>query len=502
MGIVNALGGLYFKGRYKKITSALQNCIKIQDSLRQELIEQNANTDFGKAHLFREIFDLKSFQKNIPIRTYEEFYPYIEQMIEGKQKITWDSNINWFAKSSGTTNSKSKFIPISYENLENCHFEAGKDVLCIHYHRNPESKLFQGKGLLIGGSNQTNPLSKGSSYGDLSAVLMNEMPLWANLAKTPDLSIALMEDWDEKVIKMAEATIQDNVTSISGVPTWTIVLLRKVLELSGKKTISEVWPNFELFVHGGISFEPYRETFLELIGHSNVSLLETYNASEGFFGLQLIQGENMTLMPQYGIFYEFLNLENGEIIDISKIEENTNYELIITTNSGLWRYRIGDTLLFTNKEKLQFVITGRTKHFINAFGEELMVHNADEALKTVCKNFNVSLIDYTAAPLQNISKNEAIGTHEWLICIDKEISNEDDFKAELDSQLQKVNSDYEAKRKGNLAMSFPKITIVKQKVFENWLRSKNKLGGQHKVPRLSNDRKTLEDVKRVNNLID
>ena len=502
MGIVNALGGWYFKGRYKKITSALQNCIKIQDSLRQELIEQNASTYFGRAHLFREIFDLKSFQKNIPIRTYEEFYPYIEQMIEGKQKVTWDSNINWFAKSSGTTNSKSKFIPISYENLENCHFEAGKDVLCIHYHRNPESKLFQGKGLLIGGSNQTNPLSKGSSYGDLSAVLMNEMPLWANLAKTPDLSIALMEDWDEKVIKMAEATIQDNVTSISGVPTWTIVLLRKVLELSGKKTISEVWPNFELFVHGGISFEPYRETFLELIGHSNVSLLETYNASEGFFGLQLVQGENMTLMPQYGIFYEFLNLENGEIIDISKIEENTNYELIITTNSGLWRYRIGDTLLFTNKEKLQFVITGRTKHFINAFGEELMVHNADEALKTVCKNFNVSLIDYTAAPLQNISKNEAIGTHEWLICIDKEISNEDDFKAELDSQLQKVNSDYEAKRKGNLAMSFPKITIVKQKVFENWLRSKNKLGGQHKVPRLSNDRKTLEDVKRVNNLID
>jgi hypothetical protein len=497
MGLVNALGSLYFKGRKKSIAHAISNYKSIQDETLRNLISDSKTTSIGLEYNFANITHYQQYAKALPIFTYEEFYPYIEKMLNGEQKITWNTPISWFAKSSGTTNDKSKFIPISYENLENCHFEAGKDILSIQFNRKPNSKLFEGKGLLIGGSNQTNPLNEHSNYGDLSAVLMNEMPFWANLAKTPDLSIALLEKWDEKVEKMAHATMEENVTSISGVPTWTLVLLKKVLETSGKNSIREVWPNLELFIHGGISFTPYREQFFDLIGDRNVELIETYNASEGFFGVQLQANEPMTLMPQYGIYYEFLDLKTGHICNLENAQAARNYELIISTNTGLWRYRIGDTIQFIDKGKLHFKLTGRTKHFINAFGEELMVDNADKALNHVCSNHNTSLIDYTAAPLHfERNTNNEIGTHEWLICLMKAPENPDLFKNELDMQLRMLNSDYEAKRKDNMAMSFPKITITTELVFEKWLRSKNKLGGQHKVPRLANSRKTLEEVKK------
>lgn len=496
MGIVNTLGSWYFKGRKKNIQNALDNFEEIQEETLLNLLEEGKNTLFGVAHDLINIHNYTDFKNKVPLFTYEEFFPFIQEMLEGKQQVAWSTPINWFAKSSGTTNDKSKFIPISYENLENCHFQGGKDILGVHFTRNNNSKLFEGKGILIGGSNQTNPLNEHSNYGDLSAVLMNEMPYWANLAKTPDLSIALLENWDEKVEKMAEATMLDNVTSISGVPTWTIVLLKKVLALSGKRNIREVWPNLELFIHGGISFTPYKKQFYDLIGDDSIELIETYNASEGFFGIQLKAGEDMTLMPHYGIFYEFLNPKTGKICSLQNIQNETNYELIITTNTGLWRYRIGDTLKFTNTKTLQFIITGRTKHYINAFGEELMVHNADRALKTACKKHGVELIDYTAAPLINESFNsDIVGTHEWLICLTQLPGNKEQFEFDLDQELQRLNSDYAAKRKNNLAMGFPKIEITTLPIFENWLRDKDKLGGQHKVPRLCNNRKILEEVK-------
>jgi len=495
MGLVNTLGSWYFKSRYKNIAKALDQYAQIQQETLKDLLEQAQETDFGKEFNFKDIQNYSQFKAQIPIMGYEEYYPYIQRMLEGKQEVCWPSPIAWFAKSSGTTNDRSKFIPVSYETMENCHFEAGKDILCLQYHQNEDSMLFGGKGLLIGGSNQTNPLDNGSSYGDLSAVLMNEMPFWANMAKTPDLSIALLEDWDVKVEKMARATLNENVTSISGVPTWTLVVLKKVLELSDKETIAEVWPNLELFIHGGISMVPYKEQFLKLIGHRNIQFIETYNASEGFFALQIDKEPVLTLMPQYGIFYEFIHLKTGEVCDINGIETHTDYELIISTNSGLWRYRIGDTIRFTNLTPPQFVISGRTKHFINAFGEELMVHNADHAFESICQKHQTELLDYTAAPIYFDDDQVAVGTHEWLISITQLPADPDAFKIDFDQELQNLNSDYAAKRKGNLAMSFPNIHLTCDDLFGKWLAHKKKLGGQHKVPRLSNDRSILEEVK-------
>lgn len=494
MGIVNALGSWYFKGRQKGIEQSLRLAPQIQESTLQKLVQEGEHTHFGKQYSLSEIRTYDDFKKHIPLFTYEEFFPFINQMLQGEQYVSWSSPINWFAKSSGTTNDKSKFIPISYENLEECHFAAGKDVLCTHFMRNSNSRLFEGKGLLIGGSNQTNPLNQHSNYGDLSAVLMNEMPFWANLAKTPDLSIALLENWDEKVIKMAEATLKDKVTSISGVPTWTLVLLRKILEISGEKDIRSVWPELELFIHGGISFEPYREAFYQLIGDQKVELIETYNASEGFFGIQLKANEPMTLMPQYGIFFEFKDLHTGEIHALSSVETNVNYELIITTNTGLWRYRIGDTIMFSDLDRYHFKITGRTKHHINAFGEELMVHNADEALRQVCQKHGTTLVDYTAAPEWFSDLKGKIGRHEWIICLTDLPESQDEFTHDLDISLQKLNSDYQAKRHGDIAMDKPKVLLTTDLVFEDWLRKKDKLGGQHKVPRLNNKRNILEEI--------
>lgn len=499
MGLVNTLGSWYFKSRYKNIAKALANYSEIQSQTLMELVEMAQDTELGREFNFASIKNYGDFKANVPIMGYEEFFPYIDRMLKGKQNVSWPSSIAWFAKSSGTTNDRSKFIPVSYETLENCHFEAGKDILCIQYRQNADSMLFGGKGLLIGGSNQTNPLANGSNYGDLSAVLMNEMPFWANMAKTPDLSIALLEDWDEKIEKMAKATIKENVTSISGVPTWTIVVLKKVLELSGKKYISEVWPNLELFIHGGISIVPYKEQFLSLVGHRNISFIETYNASEGFFGLQIDEKPVLTLMPQYGVFYEFIDLKTEEICNVDGIETGRDYELIISTNSGLWRYRIGDTVQFTNINPPQFIISGRTKHFINAFGEELMVHNADRAFNLVCKKHETLLIDYTAAPIFFQEKDQAVGTHEWLICLTNIPDNVLEFKQDFDAALCELNSDYAAKRKNDLAMCFPQIHLVNDHVFEQWLSHKNKLGGQHKVPRLSNKPNILNEIKAYMN---
>ncbi|MBP6456842.1 MAG: GH3 auxin-responsive promoter family protein, partial [Chitinophagaceae bacterium] len=427
--------------------------------------------------------------------------PYIEKMLEGEQNILWHSPITWFAKSSGTTSEKSKFIPVSTESLDDGHFKSSKDVLALYYRNFPQSTIFSGKSLVLGGSHQINQLNKDSFYGDLSAVMLQNMSLIPTLISTPDLSIALMEEWDEKIEKMAEATMQEDVTFIAGVPTWTIVLINKILEKTGKTDLHDVWPNLELYIHGGVNFTPYQQQFQRFFASKSINYLETYNASEGFFAAQDVIGrDGMLLFLDHGIFYEFMPLdEDGKefpnTLLLNEVIIGVNYALIITTNSGLWRYKIGDTIAFVSTNPYRIKVTGRLKHFINAFGEEVIIENADMAITKAASQFGVNVKDYTVAPIY--FGDASNGTHQWLIECDINDADKKDFIIALDENLKTLNSDYEAKRFKDMAMRLPEIIFVPQNTFYNWLKSKGKLGGQHKVPRLSNDRKIIEEVLAV-----
>ena len=412
--------------------------------------------------------------------------------------MLWPSEIKWFAKSSGTTNDRSKFIPVSEESLEECHYKGGKDLLSIYCNNRPETKIFTGKCLVLGGSSQINQLNADSSYGDLSAVLIKNLPFWAEFYRTPEQSITLMENFEEKVEKIARATLEVNVTNISGVPTWNVVLAKRILELSGKSNLLEVWPNLELYFHGAVNFTPYREQFKELIPSDQMYYLETYNASEGFFGIQdLPNSEEMLLMLDYGIYYEFLPMEhlgeeNPKTLSLDEVELEKNYALIISTNAGLWRYMIGDTIKFTSLSPYRIKITGRTKHFINAFGEELIIDNAEKALAKACAETKCSIRDYTACPIY-FKGNEA-GAHEWIIEFEKSPKDLERFGELLDQELRALNSDYDAKRYKDMALRKPQIHQAPEGTFYQWMKTRGKLGGQHKVPRLANERRYVEEI--------
>jgi hypothetical protein len=413
----------------------------------------------------------------------------------------WNTPIYWFAKSSGTTSDKSKFIPISDESFNDCHYKAAKDILTLYYQFNPETELLRGKGLVIGGSHSINPLNQEAQFGDLSAVLLQNSPFWGHWLRTPDLSIALMDEWESKIEKLAHSTIKENVTSVSGVPTWTLVLFKRILELTGKKNMSEVWPSFELFMHGGVSFTPYKEQFQKLIG-KDINYLAMYNASEGFFAAQDIPGDTgMLLFVDHGVFMEFMPVSeygknDPETIGLQDVELEKNYALIISTNGGLWRYSLGDTIQFTSLNPYRIKVSGRLKHFINAFGEELIVDNTDRAIAIASEKTGAIVNDYTAAPVY--FSDTSNGAHEWLIEFEKEPDNIETFTNELDAALKNINSDYEAKRHKNIALRLPIVHKMNKGIFTEWLRSKGKLGGQHKVPRLSNDRKFLEEILQLN----
>jgi hypothetical protein len=483
--------------RIWSIEQWLNDPVSTQFSVWQDLIASGQYTEFGRKFRFSEIQSLEDYKKRIPIQDYDSLKPYIERMMKGEENVLWNTPINWFAKSSGTTSDKSKFIPISDESLKENHYKASKDVLAFYYVTHPESDLLTGKGLVIGGSHQINSLNEEVHYGDLSAVVLQNSPFWSNWIRTPDLSIALMDEWESKIEKLAQATIQENVTSMAGVPTWLIVLLRRILELTGKSTISEVWPSLELYMHGGVSFVPYRQQFEKLIGKP-IHYLEMYNASEGFFSAQDdIDKEGMLLMCDHGIFYEFMPMseyekEDPQTIQLNEVEPGKNYALVVTTNGGLWRYLIGDTIQFTSLEPFRIKVSGRLKHYINAFGEEVIVDNSDKAIATASEKTNAIVNDYTAAPLY--FSDGSNGAHEWLIEFEKEPADLQQFINELDSALQCINSDYEAKRHKNIALRMPVVKAVPRNTFSNWLNSKGKLGGQHKVPRLSNDRKFIDEI--------
>lgn len=498
MSIVNALIAWYFKSRLQTVQDALDNAVAIQKRTLVELIERASQTSFGKEHQFSKIRDYADFASQVPIMDYDDIKPYVERMMKGEAHVLWPGVISWFAKSSGTTNDKSKFIPVSTETLESCHFEGGRDALTFYFKDHPHSKLFEGKGLLIGGSHSVSHLNAHAHFGDLSALLMKHMPMWVHLFKTPTAAVALMDDWEKKLEKMVEQTHAENVTNVSGVPTWTTVLFDRLLEKTGKSTMLEVWPNLELYIHGGVSFTPYRQQFQRYLPGDKVTYLETYNASEGFFGIQIQPHSTaLSLMVHYGIFYEFIPLlgmgvEADKPVPLWEVITGQQYAVLISNNSGLWRYRLGDTICFDSVKPYTFHITGRTRLFINAFGEELMIDNADKAMDIACSKNQATLKDYTAAPIY-LDDPENAG-HEWLIEFEIPPADLQAFTLDLDAALKTLNSDYEAKRHKDIALKMPKIKVLPTHSFHKWLESKNKLGGQHKVPRLWNDRSIVDEM--------
>lgn len=485
--------------RLHRIERFMEHPSETQDVVFHDLISQAQYTEFGKKYQFGKVYTIDEFKKQLPIQDYESLKPYIQRIMAGEQYLLWNTPIRWFAKSSGTTSDKSKFIPVSQESLNDCHYRSGRDVLTLYYHNFPESDLLTGKALAIGGSHQLNQLSAESFYGDLSAVMLQNMPFYGQLMKTPELSIALMDEWEEKIEMMARATMNENVTSIAGVPTWTLVLIKRLLELTGKSTLAEVWPNLELYIHGGVSFTPYEAQFDKLIQSPLMRYQETYNASEGFFAAQdnLLHSEGLLLFLNHGIFYEFMPMEeygkdDPQTLQLNEVEKDKQYALVISTNGGLWRYLVGDTIRFTSLYPFRIEVTGRTKFYINAFGEEVVVENADKAIAEASRQTGAIVNDYTVAPIY--FKDDSNGAHEWLIEFETPPGNMDKFNEILDKALQSINSDYEAKRYKDIALRQPVVHSLPKGVFNAWLKYKDKLGGQHKVPRLSNDRKYLEEI--------
>lgn len=502
MNLTSIVNKLYFQPRRRDLERYINEGEAIQREILQYLVKRGKDTEYGRNHLFSTIKSYEDFAQNIPVNTYEELKDDIDRMRHGEKDILWPGQVKWYAKSSGTTNDKSKFIPITHEGLQTLHYQGGKDVVAYYLGNNPDSRLFSGKGLILGGSHSPNYNLPNSLVGDLSAILIENINPLANLVRVPSKEVALLSDFEVKRDRIARETLSQNVTNISGVPSWMLSVLVRVMELTGKQHLQEVWPNLEVFFHGGIAFTPYREQYEQLITKSDMKYMETYNASEGFFGIQDDPNdESMSLMLDYGVFYEFLPMDEFEnekpnIVPLEGVEIGRNYAMLISTACGLWRYEIGDTVRITSTRPYKFVITGRTKYFINAFGEELIMDNAEKGLETACKATGAQISEYTAAPI--FMDANAKCRHQWLIEFTKEPNDIHEFERILDSKLQEINSDYEAKRFHNITLQQLEVVVARKDLFNDWLKSKGKLGGQHKVPRLSNNRKNIEEMLSMN----
>ena len=499
--LFNSIASWLLKKRYHQIELFLKYPAEVQQEVLGQLLDLAEDTELGKKYDFGSINNYETFRERVPAVTYEEMEPQIERSRKGEQNIFWPTSIKWFAKSSGTTNAKSKFIPVSTEALEDCHYKSGKDLLCLYLNNNENSQLFTGKGLRLGGSKELYE-DNGTFFGDLSAILIDNMPFWAEYSSTPSNKVSLMSEWETKLSAIINESIQENVTSLAGVPSWMLVLLNNVLDVTGKNHLFEVWQNLEVFFHGGVSFNPYREQYQQLLPGHDFKYYEIYNASEGFFAIQdRNHADDLLLMLDYGIFYEFIPMDcfgtpSEQAIPLWEVKPGVNYAVVISTNAGLWRYKIGDTVRFTSTDPYRIKITGRTKHYINAFGEELIIENAEEALRDSCRETGAEITDYTVAPIYMSNKEK--GAHEWIIEFRKAPNELEYFTQVLDESLKKVNSDYEAKRYNNMTLTQPKIHVAPENTFYNWLKSKNKLGGQHKIPRLSNNRDYVEELLQMN----
>ncbi|WP_430613937.1 GH3 auxin-responsive promoter family protein [Flavobacterium sp. JP2137] len=498
--IINSIASWILKQRIHQMELFLKFPHEVQNELLLNLIKSNEQTVFGKKYDFSSIKSYDHFAQRVPLFTYEELEPYIERTRRGEQNILWFEPVKWFAKSSGTTNAKSKFIPVSNDALENCHYKAAKDLLCLYLNNNENSQLFTGKSLRLGGSKQLYE-DNNTIFGDLSAILIDNMPFWAEFSSTPSNKTSLMSEWETKMSAIVKETKGENVTSFAGVPSWMLVLLNRIIEDTGRGNLLELWPNAEVYFHGGVSFEPYREQYNKLLPGSRFKYYEIYNASEGFFAIQdLNDSSDLLLMLDYGIFYEFIPMATfgtleQRVLPLAAVELDKNYALVITTNAGLWRYIIGDTVRFTSLAPYRIRITGRTKHHINVFGEELMVENTDRALAKTCEQTQAEVAEYTVAPI--FMKDKEKGAHEWMVEFRKEPQDIDQFAQLLDRNLQDLNSDYEAKRTNNMTLNPLVLNVAGNNLFYNWLKNQDKLGGQHKVPRLSNERKFLEELKSM-----
>lgn len=500
MQILNSILTWVMRKRVHQIELFMKYPHDVQDEVLKKLLLTARDTEFGQKYAFDDLVNYDDYKRRVPIHTYEQIFPYIDRLMRGEQNVLWPSEIKWFAKSSGTTNARSKFIPVTTEALEECHFKGGKDLLSIYVNNFPDTKLFSGKGLAVGGSAQANEFdpSATSSYGDVSAVIMHNLPPWAQFIRTPSLEVALMQNWEEKIDRLARETSQVNVTNIAGVPTWTVLLLQHILKLEKKDSILEVWPNLEVFFHGAVAFKPYKNLFKSIIPSDQMQYWETYNASEGFFGIQdQKDSEDMLLMLDYGVFYEFIPVEEldneyPDAISLAEVEVGKNYAMLITTNAGLWRYNIGDTVKFTSVSPYRIRISGRTKHYINAFGEEVIIENAETAITKACEQTGAVIDNFTAAPIY-LEKSKR-GGHEWIIEFKTSPRDLNEFTHVLDETLRKVNSDYDAKRTMDIALVAPTIHSVAEGTFYNWMKKRGKLGGQNKVPRLSNSREFVEDI--------
>lgn len=498
--IINSFASWFLKQRIHQMELFLKYPNEVQEELLMNLIRACENTVIGKNYDFYSVKSYQTFTERVPISIYEEIEPLIEQTRKGAQNVFWNTPVKWFAKSSGTTNAKSKFIPVSAEALEDCHYKGSKDLLCLYLNNNENSELFLGKSLRLGGSSQIYEKNN-TFFGDLSAILIENMPIWAEFSSTPSSKISLMSEWEAKIPAIINETMKENVTSFAGVPSWMLVLLNKILEESNKENLFEIWPNLEVYFHGGVSFDPYREQYQRILPRNDFKFYEIYNASEGFFAIQdLNHSSDLLLMLDYGIFYEFIPMElfgtsDQKAIRLSEVEMHKNYAIVITTNAGLWRYLVGDTVRFTSLNPYRIRVTGRTKHHINVFGEELMVENTDQALAKTCQITQSEIVDYTVAPI--FMKGKEKGAHEWIIEFKKEPLEIDKFRIILDETLQSLNSDYEAKRYNNMTLNALVLNVARPNLFYDWLKDRDKLGGQHKIPRLSNQRDYLDQLKEM-----
>ena len=489
---------LYEQLRYKDYADAVQQGELVK------LIEHASLTEFGRAHKFSKMRTYREFATEVPLHRYEDLKPQIMRMVAGEGDVLWRGKCFNFAQSSGTTDGKSKYIPITAESLKRNHYQGAADVVALYLNMNPASRLFAGKAFILGGSfaNEVSGAAPGTRIGDLSANLIENINPMVNLLRVPGKQVALMEDWTEKLPALVKASIKENITNLSGVPSWFLTVLREALKATGTSNIHQVWPNLEVFFHGGISFDPYREQYQAITDPQKMHFVETYNASEGFFAAQSSAESNaMLLLLDVGVFYEFIPIEqddseNPVTYPAWELEQGKTYALVISSCNGLWRYRIGDTVRVESTSPLKIRIVGRTRSFINAFGEELMVHNANAAITAACQATGAQIADYTAAPVFTTETSK--GCHEWLVEFTVQPDSLQHFAQVLDSTLKQENSDYEAKRYNDIFLAPPRITVAKPNLFDNWLEMTGKRGGQRKVPRLCNDRKLLDRLLELN----
>lgn len=498
---ITSIASLYFRKRQKELELHTNHGVELQAQVLRRLLSRADHTEYGLSHAFSTTRNYEDFANNVPVNTYEELKAQIDRMRHGESNVLWPGKVKWYAKSSGTTNDKSKFIPVSSEGLKRLHYAGGSDVVAMYLANNPKSRLFDGRAMILGGSHSPNYNVAGSLVGDLSAILIENINPVVNMVRVPKKSTALISDFEVKRDRIARECIGKNVTNISGVPSWMMSVLTRIMEITGAKHLEEVWPNIEVFFHGGIAFTPYRKQYEQLITSPNMHYMETYNASEGFFGIQNDPlDKSMMLMLDYDVFYEFLPMDefgsaSPNIVPLEGVEIGRNYAMLISTSCGLWRYMIGDTVRFTSVNPYKFIITGRTKSFINAFGEELVVDNAEKGLEYACEQCDCEVKDYTAAPV--FRSEGVVPHHQWVIEFNREPKDLELFASILDSKLQELNSDYEAKRFKDINMIRLQIVKARKGLFDDWLKSKGKLGGQHKVPRLSNSRDIIEEVLHV-----